>query len=166
MTSNDPTCVVYIDYQAGSEACGFSEEEYARVRDWFRNEVPDFEFDAEWIAHLRQSNGGVPLLQNIETSEGKVKMIKEMLFFGDIDVAGSLSSVECLYDQAGNSEAFDLLLIPIATLAFGDLLCLDHRDRQSGLAPVVVWLHEESQEDEPATDFVAGSFREFVNLLH
>jgi hypothetical protein len=60
-------------------------------------------------------------------------------------------------------------LIPFAVLFAGDMLCFDYEnvDSETGGRPhVVVWFHEESEEDAPVTQLVADNFDEFLSVLH
>ncbi len=50
-------------------------------------------------------------------------------------------------------------VIPFA----GDCFCLDCR--KNGIAPVVVWYHEESDDLNPVFATVAESLREFLEML-
>jgi len=55
-------------------------------------------------------------------------------------------------------------VLPIAELLGGDYLCLDFREDNE--APdVCVWDHEESDDFEPVTYRVAGSFSELAEML-
>ncbi len=56
-------------------------------------------------------------------------------------------------------------LVPITVLFADDMVCLDYRHTETD-PPVVVWLHEQSEEWKPFTRPVANSFTEFLDLIH
>ena len=55
-------------------------------------------------------------------------------------------------------------LIPIAALFGGDFVCLNYVE-DSVNPSMCIWYHEESYELEPAIEFVANSFTEFLAML-
>jgi hypothetical protein len=55
-------------------------------------------------------------------------------------------------------------LVPFAALGGGDMLCFDYEN--GGRPSVVVWLHEESRQDHPVTEYVAANFDEFLTKLY
>lgn len=56
-------------------------------------------------------------------------------------------------------------LIPIAALFGGDFLCLNYAD-EAEHPSICIWYHEESYELEPAIEFVANNFTEFLAKLY
>ena len=55
-------------------------------------------------------------------------------------------------------------LVPIAALFGGDFLCLNYIE-DSENPSICIWYHEESYELEPAIEFVANNFTEFLAML-
>ena len=56
-------------------------------------------------------------------------------------------------------------LIPIAALFGGDFVCLNYVE-DSKNPSICIWYHEESYELEPAVEFVASNFTEFLAMLY
>ena len=55
-------------------------------------------------------------------------------------------------------------LVPIAALFGGDFLCLNYIE-DSENPSMCIWYHEESYELDPAIEFVANNFTEFLDML-
>ena len=55
-------------------------------------------------------------------------------------------------------------LVPITALFGGDFLCLNYIEDPEN-PRICIWYHEESYELEPATEFVANNFTEFLDML-
>lgn len=55
-------------------------------------------------------------------------------------------------------------LVPIAALFGGDFVCLNYIE-DSENPSICIWYHEESYEMEPAIEFVANNFTEFLAML-
>ena len=55
-------------------------------------------------------------------------------------------------------------LIPIAALFGGDFVCLNYVE-DSEKPSMCIWYHEESYELDPAIEFVANNFTEFLAML-
>ena len=55
-------------------------------------------------------------------------------------------------------------LVPIAALFGGDFLCLNYIEDPDNPS-ICIWYHEESYELEPAIEFVANNFTEFLDIL-
>ena len=56
-------------------------------------------------------------------------------------------------------------LIPIAALFGGDFVCLNYVE-DSEKPSICIWYHEESYELEPAIEFLANNFTEFLAKLY
>ena len=56
-------------------------------------------------------------------------------------------------------------LIPIAALFGGDFVCLNYVE-DSEKPSICIWYHEESYELEPAIEFLANNFTEFLAMLY
>ena len=149
-----------VEFESGSSPGPFDEQDLRTFTEWLQREYPLFTADSEWLSVLRITNGGVPKKNLIEG-----RMISRFYHFGNFEGPLLRSSAPNIHSAAWDSEAFDLLLMPFAGLVNGDLLCFDHREIIGSGAPIVIWLHEESEEDSPVTVRVADSFREFVAML-
>ena len=55
-------------------------------------------------------------------------------------------------------------LIPIAALYGGNFLCLNYVENTANPS-ICIWYHEESYELEPAVEFVANNFTQFLAML-
>ena len=55
-------------------------------------------------------------------------------------------------------------LVPIAVLFGGDFLCLNYVEEPAHPS-MCIWYHEESYELDPAIEFVANNFTEFLDML-
>lgn len=55
-------------------------------------------------------------------------------------------------------------LVPISALFGGDFLCLNYIEDPEN-PRICIWYHEESYELEPAIEFVANNFTEFLAML-
>ena len=56
-------------------------------------------------------------------------------------------------------------LIPIVALFGGDFICLNYVE-DSENPSICIWYHEESYELEPAIEFLANNFTEFLAMLY
>jgi hypothetical protein len=160
---------ISIEYEPGTTVGSFDESEFERFQKWLRTgSHPGLTFDTDYIAHLRKTNGGVPKSPLFVSSSGRERLITRIFHFRNLPDSHPLfaNQVEVAYTYAGDSEAFHELLVPFAILFAGDLLCFDFRDVSRTKPQVVIWLHEESETDKPATEYVADSFRDFVKMLY
>lgn len=159
---------IELEYRLGSTKYAFDEDDFQEELQYQQKWTPGFEFDADWIAHLRRTNGGVPegYFFNMPGQDGERHLLEYMYYFKRLGPTSDNASVGRIWSLACNSEAFHYNCIPFGQLSFGDLLCFDHREKPGGPAPVVLWLHEESQEDDPVFQYVAPTFRDFVKMLY
>ena len=157
-----------LQYKPGSTKYDFDEDDFQTFLQYKQRWNPGFEFDPDWIAHLRRTNGGVPLRNAFDTPPPDVESrgLDYMYYFKRLGPTSDNASVGRIHTLAGDSGAFHYNCIPFGQLFNGDLLCFDHRENLAGPAPVVIWLHEESQEDDPVFQYVAPTFRDFVQMLY
>ena len=79
----------------------------------------------------------------------------------DIGVVSTQLEGRIVFDE----DYVGMQLIPIVALYGGDFLCLNYvKDTEK--PSICIWYHEESYELEPAVEFVANSFSEFLDMLH
>jgi hypothetical protein len=123
-------------------------------------------FDPSYIRHLSRYHGGIPKKRCFKTETGKENVIERFLHFAD-EKKGDKDRLGWYHVNVAWSMMVDRLndyLIPFAVLFAGDMLCFDYE--QGDRPSVVVWLHEESKEDHPVTEFVAANFEEFLTNLY
>ncbi|MGD8451922.1 MAG: SMI1/KNR4 family protein [Phycisphaerae bacterium] len=125
----------------------------------------------EYVALLRQSNGGVPVCGCFEC-DGQERLVERFLCILDTpeeDEAHGPYDVSVVWSQVGERLVDDPALVgtnvlPIAALSAGDLVCLDFREDPATPA-VVVWDHEQSAELHPRLVRVADSLLDFLRML-
>jgi len=64
-----------------------------------------------------------------------------------------------------DEDLVGMQLIPIAALFGGDFLCLNYVENSENPS-MCIWYHEESYELDPAIEFVANNFTEFLAMLY
>ena len=78
----------------------------------------------------------------------------------DIGVVSTQLEGRIVFDE----DNVGMQLIPIAALFGGDFVCLNYVE-DSENPSICIWYHEESYELEPAVEFVANNFAEFLDML-
>ena len=78
----------------------------------------------------------------------------------DIGVVSTQLEGRIVFDE----DNVGMQLIPIAVLFGGDFLCLNYVE-DSENPNICIWYHEESYELEPAIEFLANNFTEFLAML-
>lgn len=78
----------------------------------------------------------------------------------DIGVVSTLLEGRIVFDE----DNVGMQLIPIAALYGGDFLCLNYLEDTENPS-ICIWYHEESYELEPAIQFLANNFTEFLATL-
>ena len=78
----------------------------------------------------------------------------------DIGVVSTQLEGRIVFDE----DYVGMQLIPIAALCGGDFVCLNYIEDPENPS-LGIWYHEESYELEPAIEFVADSFTEFLAML-
>jgi len=127
-------------------------------------------FPNSYVKFITKYNMAVPIT-NIFTLGNKEYIIERFLgidneyrtsSFGSFDIAVVLSQLDTRLTNNPNLIGDEI--IPVAMLFAGDYLCLDYRDNLDE-PKVCIWYHEESEEFSPYTKEVAGSFKEFLEIL-
>ena len=123
----------------------------------------------EFKKFIKEYNGAVPITNQFP-DDRRERMIERFLclvddFESDVngwyDIEVVLTQIESrLLDD---EDLIGYNVIPFAALFAGDFVCLDCR--KSGIAPVVVWYHEESDDLNPVFANVAESLTEFLEML-
>ena len=78
----------------------------------------------------------------------------------DIGVVSTQLEGRIVFDE----DNVGMQLIPIAALFGGDFVCLNYVE-DSENPSISIWYHEESYELEPAIEFLANNFTEFLAML-
>ena len=79
----------------------------------------------------------------------------------DIGVVSTQLEGPIVFDE----DNVGMQLIPIAALYGGDFLCLNYVEDPDN-PNICIWYHEESYELEPAIEFLANNFTEFLAMLY
>ena len=79
----------------------------------------------------------------------------------DIGVVSKQLEGRIVFDE----DSVGMQLIPIAALFGGDFVCLNYIENPENPS-MCIWYHEESYELEPAIEFVANNFTEFLAILY
>ena len=79
----------------------------------------------------------------------------------DIGVVSTQLEGRIVFDE----DSVGMQLIPIAALFGGDFLCLNYVENSENPS-MCIWYHEESYELDPAIEFVANNFTEFLAMLY
>ena len=79
----------------------------------------------------------------------------------DIGVVSTQLEGRIVFDE----DNVGMQLIPIAALFGGDFVCLNYVE-DSEKPSICIWYHEESYELEPAIEFLANNFTEFLAMLY
>lgn len=79
----------------------------------------------------------------------------------DIGVVSTQLEGRIVFDE----DSVGMQLIPIAALFGGDFLCLNYAE-EAEHPSICIWYHEESYDLEPAIEFVANNFTEFLAMLY
>ena len=79
----------------------------------------------------------------------------------DIGVVSTQLEGRIVFDE----DNVGMQLIPIAALFGGDFVCLNYV-KETENPSICIWYHEESYELEPAIEFLANNFIEFLAMLY
>ena len=132
----------------------------------WRVKLPD-----DYKEFIKNENGLIPSKRYFHFGNNE-KVIDRFLAILAIsgEKAGEAYDIGVVSTQLEGRIVFDedyvgMQLIPIAALYGGDFLCLNYvKDAEN--PSICIWYHEESYELEPAVEFVASSFSEFLDMLH
>ena len=79
----------------------------------------------------------------------------------DIGVVSTQLEGRIVFDE----DYVGMQLIPIVALFGGDFVCLNYIEDPENPS-ICIWYHEESYEMEPAIEFLANNFTEFLAMLY
>lgn len=124
-----------------------------------------------FVEVLLETNGGVPLENTFETTDGQKRLVERFLSLIDRSSSAGDSGwydidvvISQVLDRLTNDpDSTVSVLVPFAALFAGDFVCFDYRN---GPAPtIVVWDHEASEELSPVVTEVATNFDAFLSML-
>lgn len=134
-------------------------------------------FPEKFKEFLLEYNGATPIT-NVFSLGSNEYLIERFLCIledykehknGDYDIGVVISQI---FDRLTDSEDITGMdVIPIAVLFGGNFICLDYRNKEIDYTEnknpiVVIWDHEESEEDLPVTKKVCNSIDEFFSMLY
>lgn len=131
----------------------------------WRVKLPD-----DYKEFIKKENGVIPLKRyfHFENNEKVIDRFLAILAISgekteedyDIGVVSTQLEGRIVFDE----DNVGMQLIPIAALYGGDFLCLNYVE-DSENPNISIWYHEESYELEPAIEFLANNFTEFLAML-
>ena len=131
----------------------------------WRVKLPD-----DYKEFIKKENGVIPLKRyfHFENNEKVIDRFLAILAISgekteedyDIGVVSTQLEGRIVFDE----DNVGMQLIPIAALYGGDFLCLNYVE-DSENPNICIWYHEESYELEPAIEFLANNFTEFLAML-
>ena len=131
----------------------------------WRVKLPD-----DYKEFIKKENGVIPSKRyfHFENNEKVIDRFLAILAISgekteedyDIGVVSTQLEGRIVFDE----DNVGMQLIPIAALYGGDFLCLNYVE-DSENPNISIWYHEESYELEPAIEFLANNFTEFLAML-
>ena len=131
----------------------------------WRVKLPD-----DYKEFIKKENGGIPSKRyfHFEHNEKVIDRFLAILAISgekteedyDIGVVSTQLEGRIVFDE----DNVGMQLIPIAALFGGDFVCLNYVE-DSEKPSICIWYHEESYELEPAIEFLANNFTEFLAML-
>ena len=131
----------------------------------WRVKMPD-----DYKEFIKKENGVIPSKRyfHFENNEKVIDRFLAILAISgkkteedyDIGVVSTQLEGRIVFDE----DNVGMQLIPIAALYGGDFLCLNYVE-DSENPNICIWYHEESYELEPAIEFLANNFTEFLAML-
>ena len=131
----------------------------------WRVKMPD-----DYKEFIKKENGVIPSKRyfHFENNEKVIDRFLAILAISgekteedyDIGVVSTQLEGRIVFDE----DNVGMQLIPIAALYGGDFLCLNYVE-DSENPNISIWYHEESYELEPAIEFLANNFTEFLAML-
>ena len=146
-----------LEFIPGTEIGEF-DEEFVKKTETMIN----LKFPPDFVEFLKKHNGGA-LKQRYFKLDSNVKVLETFLAVvpdyknhprGELDIGVVWTWIE---------DRLNDYLLPFAAVYPGDYLCFDYEN--SDPPKVVLWIHDQSEENEPATEPVAGSFAQFLGML-
>ena len=132
----------------------------------WRVKLPD-----DYKEFIKKENGVIPSKRylHFENNEKVIDRFLAILAISgekteeDYDIGVVSTQLEgCIVFDEDN---VGMQLIPIVALYGGDFLCLNYLEDTENPS-ICIWYHEESYELEPAIEFLANNFTEFLAMLY
>ena len=131
----------------------------------WRVKLPD-----DYKEFIKKENGGIPSKRYFHFGHNE-KVIDRFLAIlaisgekteedYDIGVVSTQLEGRIVFDE----DNVGMQLIPIAALFGGDFVCLNYV-KETENPSICIWYHEESYDLEPAIEFLANNFTEFLAML-
>ena len=131
----------------------------------WRVKMPD-----DYKEFIKKENGVIPSKRyfHFENNEKVIDRFLAILAISgekteedyDIGVVSTQLEGRIVFDE----DNVGMQLIPIAALFGGDFVCLNYVKETENLS-ICIWYHEESYDLEPAIEFLANNFTEFLAML-
>jgi len=131
----------------------------------WRVKLPD-----DYKEFIKKENGVIPSKRyfDFENNEKVIDRFLAILAISgkkteedyDIGVVSTQLEGRIVFDE----DNVGMQLIPIAALFGGDFVCLNYV-KETENPSICIWYHEESYELEPAIEFLANNFTEFLAML-
>jgi hypothetical protein len=147
----------HLKFKTNVNAGKFGDDYVADTEEGVGHKLPP-----DFLELLRQHNGGIPERKFFRLGNN-VKVIDQFLAlvpdyedsaYGDLDIGVIYTLIE---DRLNEN------LVPFCLIFPGDYLCFDYA---AGEPPkVVLWIHDRSEENKPATVPVADNFEQFLSML-
>lgn len=147
-----------IDFKPGTSGETVNIDYIREVEDEIGITFPEL-----FIEFMKVKNGGIPIKQFFELGANE-KVVERFLSFVPNYKESEIGcyDIEVVWSQI--EGRLNDYLCPFAALFAGDFLCFDCEDREE--PRIVLWDHEQSEEDSPVLVEVAPDFKSFLNLLH
>ena len=131
----------------------------------WRVKLPD-----DYKEFIKKENGVIPSKRyfHFENNEKVIDRFLAILAISgekteedyDIGVVSTQLEGRIVFDE----DNVGMQLIPIAALFGGDFVCLNYVNETENPS-ICIWYHEESYDLEPAIEFLANNFTEFLAML-
>ena len=153
-----------LGYDSSSLLGPLDMQRVRKLEKYFQSSEMPVIFDPSYLQHLSKFHGGTPKKRCFRTAEGDEQVIDRFLNFVDHEADKENGWYNVGVTWSLIEDRLNDYLVPFAALGGGDMLCFNYE--QGGNPIIVVWLHEESSEDQPVTDYVAANFDEFLTKLY
>ena len=155
-----------MEFEADSVMPAPSETRIGKLESDYRIHLPE-----AYKEMLQSGNGGVPKARLLPIANDILVVERFLSILDDRDAAGDLGWYEIgvVWSQiedrlVADEDMVGTDILPIAHLAFGDMVCLDYRESPE-LPSVCIWYHEDSDVGRPATRTIASDFTAFLAML-
>lgn len=131
--------------------------------EWY--DVKHVRFETQYKSILAGSNGGKPLRCCFKTRSGRERLIEYFCHvMRDPPDDGLRDAHDLCWIWHATYPRIGDHLVPFAELFAGDMLCFDYE--KPGRPRIVVWDHEESEDEKPVIEVVANDLDEFAKMVY